>query len=135
MEELLPDTLGGRPVTKESRTGVDAGMTDDDPVLKAFDKHPADLGNASGSIMPTQDQPAAILTVVRLRGVTGEQLLAYRLKEMPDAKVSRVSLGGHEVTYVEYGAWPSWMYATGDLLYGIGLAGEETAAEFFAALP
>jgi hypothetical protein len=49
--------------------------------------------------------------------------------------VSRVSLGGHQVTLVEYGAWPVWMYATGDLVYSIGLAGEATAAAFFAPLP
>ena len=135
LEALLPATINGRPVTKESRTGVEAGKTDNDPLLKAFGKQPADYADATGTLMPTDDQAAAILGVSRLRGVPGDQLLAFQLAQMPDAKVSRVSLGGHEVTYVEYGAWPVWMYATGDYVYAVGLAGEETAATFFAALP
>ncbi len=135
LEALLPDTIDGRPVTKESRTGVEAGKTDTDPLLKAFGKQPADYADATGTLMPGADQPAAILGVSRLRGVPGDQLLAFQLAQMPDAKVSQVSLGGHQVTYVEYGAWPIWMYATGDYVYGVGLAGEETAATFFAALP
>ena len=135
MEALLPDTIGGRPVDKESRTGVDLGMGGEDPILKAFGKSPADFASATGNVMPTEDQPAATLSVIRLRGVPGDQLLAFQLEQMPDAKVSTVSLGGHDVTYVEYGAWPVWMYVTGDLLYGVGLAGEAAAAEVFAALP
>jgi hypothetical protein len=85
--------------------------------------------------MPTANQPAGSIGVYRLRGVPGDQLLAFELAQVPDAKVSKVTLGGHEVTYVEYGAWPVRLYAAGDLVYGVGLAGEETAATFFAALP
>ena len=135
LEALLPDAIDGRPVTKESRTGVEAGKTDTDPQLKAFGKQPADYADATGTLMPTADQPGGILGVYRLRGIPGDQLLAFWLAQMPDAKVSQVTLGGHEVTYVEYGAWPVWMYATGDLVYGVGLADEATAAKFFAALP
>jgi hypothetical protein len=135
MEALLPDTLDGRPVTKESRTGVEAGKTETDPMLKAFGKQPADYADSTGTLMPTGDQPGGSVGVFRLRGVPGDQLLAFWLAQMPEAKVSKVTLGGHEVTYVEYGAWPTWMYATGDLVYAVGLAGEETAAAFFAALP
>jgi hypothetical protein len=57
------------------------------------------------------------------------------LDAMPEAKVSTVSLGGREVTYVEYGAWPVWYYASVDVVYAVGLAGEVLAAEFFASLP
>jgi len=135
MEALLPDAIGGRPVTKVSDTGAGSGMTDSAPMLKAFGKHPADLEFATGAIEPTETSPAASLAVMRLHGVSGEQAMAFTIKEMPDAKVSRVSLGGHAVTLVEYGAWPVWMYATGDLVYSIGLAGEATAAAFFAPLP
>ena len=135
LEALLPDTIGGRALTKESRTGIEAGKTDTDPLLKAFGKQPADYEDATGTLVPTETQAAGSLGVYRLRGVPGDQLLAYRLAQMPDARVSKVTLGGHEVTYVEYGAWPVWLYATGDLVYGVGLADEATAATFFGALP
>jgi hypothetical protein len=135
MEALLPDSLGGRVMTKESRTGVEAGKTVTDPLLKAFGKQPADYADATGTLMPAENQAPGSFGVYRLRGVPGDELLAFRLAQMPDAKVSKVTLGGHEVTYVEYGAWPVWLYATGDLVYGLGLADEATAATFFAGLP
>ena len=135
LEALLPDTLGGRTVAKESQTGADMGATDADPLLAPFGKHPSDLAQARGSVMPGQGQPAALLGVERVAGVSGAQLLAAILRTVPDAKVSQVTLGGHRVTLVEYGAWPVWMYATSDAVYSVGLAGETAAAEFFARLP
>lgn len=135
LEALLPDTLDGRAVAKESETGVVRGMTDDNPLLAEFGKHPADFEIAQGNVLPGATKPAAILGVTRLLGVSGDRLLAATLKSMPDAKVSQVTLGGHRVTLVEYGAWPVWMYATGDFLYSMGLGGEARAAEFFAPLP
>jgi hypothetical protein len=135
LEALLPEMLGGRPVEKESMTGTEAGATPDDPILAAFGKQPSDLAAAQGIVKPGDGQPAALLAVQRLEGVSGDALLAAMLDAMPEAKVSEVSLGGHEVTYVEYGAWPVWYYATGDVVYAVGLAGEAAAAEFFASLP
>jgi hypothetical protein len=139
LEALLPAALGGRPVAKESRTGADMGITEEAaktfPLLAPFGKHPADLSLAQGTVLPGENQPAAIMGVERVRGVPGDQLQAAILRTMPDAKVSQVTLGGHQVTLVEYGAWPVWMYATGEDVYSIGLAGEAAAGEFFAALP
>jgi len=135
LEALLPDKLGGREVTKESQTGVGMGTTDADPLLAPFGKHPSDLTLAQGSVMPGNGQPAALLGVERVAGVPGAQLLAAILGTMPDAKVSQVTLGGRQVTLVEYGAWPVWMYAASDGVYSVGLAGETAAAEFFARLP
>jgi hypothetical protein len=135
LEALLPDALGGRPVEKESMTGADSGATPDDPVLAAFGRQPSDLEMALGTVKPGDGQPAAVLAVRRLQGVPGDALLAAMLDAMPEAKVSEVSVGGREVTYVEYGAWPMWYYASGDVVYGAGLAGEAAAAEFFASLP
>jgi hypothetical protein len=135
LEALLPDSVDGRTVTKESRTGVDMGMTDTDPMLKPFGKHPADMATGSGTAKPTETRAALLVGVTRLRGVPADQLMAVQLEQMPDAKVSTVSLGGREVTYVEYGAWPVWLYPTGELLYAVGLADEATATKIFAALP
>ena len=56
------------------------------------------------------------------------------LKTMPDAKVSRSTVGGREVTYAEYGAWPVWFYATGDLVFQI-VADQTTLEKVLAVLP
>jgi hypothetical protein len=135
LEALLPDVLDGREVQKESRTGVEAGMTGDNPILAAFGRQPADLATAQGQVMPGNARSGAVIGVQRLVGIPGDRLLAAILETMPDAKLSQVTLGGHQVTLVEYGAWPVWMYPAGELVYSIGLADEATAAEFFSALP
>lgn len=135
LEALLPDLLGGWPVEKESWTGAAAGMVVDDPVLLAFGKQPADIASAQGVVQPGEQRPAAFLGVHRLQGVTGEALLAAMLDTTPDAKVSQVTLGGHQVKFIEYGAWPVWRYATGDVVYSMGLGDQAMAEEFFGALP
>jgi septal ring-binding cell division protein DamX len=135
LEALLPDTFDGRTVSKESRTGGDMGATDANPILGTFGKHRADLAAASGTTQPTENQSALSIGVQRLRGVPASDVLAAQLKQIPDAKVSTVTLAGHDVTYVEYGAFPVWYYPTGELLYVIGFADEATATRFFARLP
>jgi hypothetical protein len=135
LEALLPDTFDGRPVSKESRTGVDMGATDANPILSKFGKHPADLAAASGSTGSTANQSGPSIGVQRLRGVPAGDVLAAQLEQIPNAKVSTVSLAGHDVTYVEYGAWPVWYYPSGELLYAIGFSDEATATRFLAALP
>ena len=135
LEALLPDTFDGRTISKESRTGVDMGATDANPILGAFGKHPADLAAASGTAEPTANQSALSIGVQRLRGVPAGDVLAAQLEQIPDAKVSTVKLAGHDVTYVEYGAWPVWYYPAGELLYVIGFSDEATATRFLAKLP
>lgn len=131
LEALLPDSVDGVALTKESRTGAQMDVTDGDPILTPFGKHPADL--ASATAIATQP-PLLIVNVVRLRGVPADQLLAAVLEFIPDDAVSHTSLGGRPVTYVVSGAWPFWYYATGELLYGV--AGmEEAAATVLAGLP
>jgi hypothetical protein len=134
LEALLPDSVDGRVLTKTSSTGAQTGMTDADPILTAFGKHPSDLADATAFATPAADQPMLIIAVDRLRGVPADQLLVAILKRMPDAKVSRTSLGGRQVTYVMYGAWPVWYYTTGELLYEVA-GSEENAAKVLAGLP
>jgi hypothetical protein len=135
LEALLPDSIDGRTLTKESRTGEQMGMTDADPILPAFGKHPSDIASASASAAPAANQPLLIIAVDRLRGVPADQLLAAMLKSIPADEVSHTSLDGRQVTYVVHGAWPVWYYATGDLVYGIALADENTAARVLADFP
>lgn len=134
LEALLPDSVDGRVLTKTSTTGTQMGMTDADPILAAFGKHPSDLAGATATANPSANQPMLIIGIERLRGVQADQLLAATLKFMPDAKVSLTSLGGRQVTYVMYGAWPFWYYATGELLYQV-VGSEEDAAKVLAGLP
>lgn len=134
LEALLPDSIDGRVLTKTSGTGEQMGMTDPDPILTAFGKHSSDLADATAFATPTANEPMLIIAVDRLRGVPADQLLVAMLERMPDAKVSRTSLGGHEVTYVVYGAWPVWYYATGELLYGVAGA-EQDVAKALTNLP
>lgn len=134
LEALLPDSIDGRTLTKESRTGEQMGMTDANSILATFGKHPSDLASATATAMPTANQAMLMIGVERLRGVPADQLLVATLKLMPDAKVSLTSRGGHQVTYVMYGAWPVWYYATGDLLYGV-VGAEEDVAKVLAVLP
>jgi hypothetical protein len=131
LEALLPDSVDGIALAKLSQTGEQRGMTDADPLLAAFGKHPADLVIASAT--PSKP-PLFGIGVERLRGVPADQLLAVVLKQMPDAKVTRTSLGGRQVTYVEYGAWPVWYYATGDLLFSVA-GQQETVAAALGMLP
>lgn len=134
LEALLPDSIDGRTLTKESNAGEQMGLTDADPILTAFGKHPSDLANAAAASNPTGNQAMLLVGVERLRGVPADQLLAARLKVIPDAKVSPSTLGGHPVTYVMYGAWPIWHYTTGELLYGI-VGADDDVARVLAGLP
>jgi hypothetical protein len=122
---------GGIVLGKSSWTGEDQGMTDADPLLASLWKTPVDyLGADAWSSEP----PLFGVGVQQVRGVSGEELLAAKLEQMPDAKVSEATLSGRQVTYVEYGAWPVWYYPTGDLLFGVvGLP--ERVAEALSLLP
>jgi hypothetical protein len=131
LEALLPDSAGGLALSKQSSRGDLAGMTATDPILARFGKQPSDYAAAQAS--PNQP-PLLIIAVERLTGVAADDLLAAKLKLMPDAEVSRVQLGGHAVTYVMYGAWPVWYYPSGSLLYGVaGL--EDRVAAVLQTLP
>ena len=131
LEALLPDTFDGKVMTKSSRTGTELGMTETDPLMKAFGKLPSDIAGATA--VPSEP-PLLIISVTRLRGVTAEDLLAAMLSDMPDAKVSQVTLDGRPVTYVMSGAWPVWYFATGEYLYGVAAIDEATAARVLALL-
>ncbi|MGD0123114.1 MAG: hypothetical protein ABSC46_11205 [Candidatus Limnocylindrales bacterium] len=115
LEALLPDSIGGVALTKSSISGEQMGLTDGDPLLSRFGKHPADLASATA----TASHQLLMVGVERLRGVPADQLLSAMLEALPSGgTVSHTSLGGHQMTYVVSGAWPVWYYPTGELLYG-----------------
>ena len=142
LEALLPDSIDGIALTKQSHT-ADQIYERPDPRLVSLGKEPADLTIAF-AFAHTGDRIISIL-VARLDGVSGDELLAATLESMGGAPVSQTSLGGREVTFVTGGTLPTWYYTTDDLLFDIGatgedpsegiLADEETAARILASLP
>jgi hypothetical protein len=130
LEALLPDSIGGVALTKISISGEQMGLTDGDPLLSRFGKHPADLASATA----TSSNPPLLVGVERLRGVPADQLLAAMLEALPSGATSHTALGGHQVTYVASGWSPVWYYATGELLYGVAGA-EQDVATALANLP
>jgi hypothetical protein len=131
LEALLPDSIGGVALMKSSIFGEQMGLTDADPLLSRFGKHPADLASATATL----SNPPLFIGVERLRGVPADQLLAVMIQALPSGNTaSRTSLGGHQVTYMAAGWTPIWYYATGELLYGIAGA-EQDVAKVLATLP
>jgi len=125
LEALLPDSVEGYPLTKESHMGLGK-----DPDLMFALGWPSIAGRIIS------------VWVQRLDGVSGGELLAATLEGMGGAGVSQTSLGGREVTLVTGGTVPVWYYATDDLLFLIQATGqdtvaggEETVARILAGLP
>lgn len=135
LEALLPDTIDGKKVDKESWTGVESMMAADSPILVALGKRPEDYASARGLAGLGGPGPFIAFGVKRVAGVTGADLLKADFAIMSDAKLTPTTIAGHHVTRVEYGMMPYWVYATGDVVYELGMTDEATAAEFFAALP
>jgi hypothetical protein len=131
LEARLPDSVDGTVLSKTSHTGAQLGMTDADPLLSAFDRRPADLAMATAT---PREPPLVIVSVMRLRGVPADDLLAAVLADVPDAEVSRVELAGRTVTYVEAGAWPVWYDPRGEYLYGVTAIDEATVGRILALL-
>ena len=139
LEALLPDSVEGYPLKKESHT-ADQIYERPDPRLVGLGKEPADLTIAFG--WPSIAGRIISVWVQRLDGVSGGELLAATLEGMGGAGVSQTSLGGREVTLVTGGTVPVWYYATDDLLFLIQATGqdtvaggEETVARILAGLP
>lgn len=126
LEARLPDNVDGIALTKKSYT-ADQISERPDPRLVSLGKDPAELTIATASHLGPP--MVIVIWLERLRGVSGDQLLAATLESMPGAPASQASLGGHEVTVVDGGTLRStWHWATGDLLYRITTFSEETAA-------
>jgi hypothetical protein len=131
LEVLLPDAFEGRSLWKQSRTGEESGLSPDNPLLAWLDKQPADYETAQAT---ANTAPLLLIAVVRVRGVSGEQLLTAVVKTTPSAQVSTTRLVGRPVTVVRSGAWPVWYWPTGDLLYGVVAIGEDEAGRVLAIL-
>jgi hypothetical protein len=125
LEALLPDSVDGALLAKESRTGVGMGLTPADSLLAPFGKAPADLATATAA---STAPPMLIVMIIRLDGVAGRDLLTVMLEDIPADEMSAVVLNDQPVTYVMHGAWPVWYWAAGESVFGVAATSQEVVA-------
>ncbi len=140
LEEMLPDDIGGVPVNKISMTGetfLAGGAGDENlqAVLDQFDKAPGDLSMAIGSANDIG------FFAYRLRGVEAttffETFLALAQQDSGGASVTDATIMGKAVKKVVTVDETLYLYAKGDVLFGVG-GDEITEAqlnEVFSKLP
>jgi hypothetical protein len=140
LEDLLPDTVGGATVTKISMTGdtlmgTGQGQEELQAVLTKFNKQPSDLSVAIGGA------GAIGLFAYRIKGVDAneffESFLAAARVEDPAVSVTEMNLGGKAVRKVVTVDETLYLYASGDVLFGVGgdTATEAQLAEALSLLP
>ena len=141
LEALLPDQLGGTPISYLSMTGETfmanpLSSAQFEAVLEQFDKTPADLSVAFGGT------PDITLFAYRIKGIAAGTFLPALVQafgaQMGGVATSAETHGGKNVTKVD----PSdgdivYGYTSGDVVFIVGGDGLDTAllAEAFAALP
>jgi len=144
MEALLPLELSGTALQFQSWTGDeiladDAFGTSLSTFLASAGKTAVDLRIAQ-AVDPTQALDSRI-GVYRVAGVEAnalrDALIAAWKVDRPEIVVSQVTLGGTDVTKVDFGVdYPaSYLYLQGDLVYDIGTSDEAIATATLAALP
>jgi hypothetical protein len=142
LEGLLPDTLGGAPVTKLSMTGdtmlAAGGSPELAAVLQQFNKAPSDLSVAIGG---TTSGTGVGLFAYRIKGVDANQFfqtfLTAAQAEDPGMTVTDMTLAGKAVKKVVTSDETLYLYASGDVLFAVGgeNAPEALLTEALAALP
>ncbi len=138
LEALLPDEIGGVPMTKASVSGTDfmstlGGSEELGNALTALNKTPADLSVAFGSA------GTGTIFAFQVNGVPGGQILtALFAAQSEGSTITDVSLGGKAVKKVVASGETSssYIYATQDVVF-VALAGAADAQlnDLFSALP
>lgn len=139
LEDMLPDTVGTTPVSKLSMTGESliaaGGQEALESVLGQFNKQPSDLGVAIGGAGNVG------LFAYRIKGVDATQFfqsfVAAAQGEDPAVTVTDETLGGKSVKKVVTSDETLYIYAKGDVLFGVSGSGatEAELAEAIALLP
>jgi hypothetical protein len=142
LEDMLPDEIGGEPLTVLSMTGPEffsggAGQ-EMQAMLTALGKQPSDLSVAFGGTMTVS------IVAFRVKGVPGSQILPALMtafQQEIDATPSQVSLSGKTVTKftpTDPEEAVSYVYTAGDTVFVVGGMGAITDAqlnEVFSKLP
>ena len=151
LEALLPDTLGGQPVTKSSASGRDIALivgSSGDPTIGTFltdvGASPEDTAIAFG-IAGADPVSATAVTAFRIGGadpaaLLGQYLAAADATVAGGVETASVTVGGKQVLLVTNNAvtvGPNtfYLYASGVTLFFVQSAAEALAAEAISALP
>lgn len=139
LEAMLPDEVGGETVTAISMTGdtlmgTGQGSPELQAVLDQFDKQPADLSVAIGGAGEVG------IFAYRIRGVDANQFfqsfLVAASADDPRVSVADANLGGKAVKRVVTADETLYLYAKGDVLFGVGGdVSDELIGEALSKLP
>ena len=144
LEQLLPSTWQGTPLSTESATG-DQVLLDDDwsqvfrTYLDEVDKAPADLLFAQTSD-PTGSVQMTVLAF-KIDGATGEKMLETVMgawkAEYPDLESTTLELGGKSVTRGVFSQVDinSYWYEHDGVVFDVETADEALAASVLETLP
>jgi hypothetical protein len=144
LEALLPETLGGVSLLRESQHGTDLTQESQalDTMLAGLGKSLADFTIAS-AYSPAGDVEAQV-GAWRVDGAAPDALLPAFVTTVQSSSttkltVTELTLGGHEVTQVgapgELAQGPLYVYAKGDTLFFVQTTDPELAKEALAELP
>ena len=121
LEALLPDSIGGQPVIKQSVSGqafIDMGMgAAFEDILGEVGASPSDLSVAIGS------GGTLILFAYRVEGQSAEQVfggLEAALQAGGGGTVSEINVGGRTLSQVTAAAETTYIYLAGDVVFVIG---------------
>ncbi len=144
LEALLPETLGGVALLRESQHGTDLGQQSDplDTMLAGLGKTLADFTIASA--YSANGDVEAQVGAWRIDGASPDKLLPAFVTVVQSSSatkltVTELTLGGHEVTQIggpgELAQGPLYAYAKDDTLLFVQTTDPELAKEALAALP
>jgi len=141
---LLPDEIGEVPLLKERSTGL-RGQTVEDGSLEAriVDRLGIDEDDYEVIVAFPSDATALPVEVVayrfagappaRVRSVVIDELRSFGSIGGP-AALRDLSLGGKDVTHIDYSLGPVYLWFAGDRVVQVGARDDATAARVFHAL-
>jgi hypothetical protein len=121
LEALLPDTIGGQPVIKQSVTGqafIDMGMG------AAFEDILEDVGASAGDLsVAIGSAGTLILFAYQVEGQSAEQVfggLEAALQAGGGGTVSEINVGGRALSQVTTPGETTYIYLSSDVVFVIG---------------
>jgi hypothetical protein len=121
LEALLPDTIGGQPVTKQSVNGqafIDMGLgAAFEDILADVGATPSDLGVAIGTAGSVE------IRAYQIEGQSAEQIFAgleAAFQAGGAGTVTEIAVGGRTVSQVTTSAETSYAYLSGEVVFIVG---------------
>jgi hypothetical protein len=121
LEALLPDTIGGQPVIKQSLSGqafIDMGMG------AAFEDILADVGASAGDLSVAIGSAGTLIVFAyQVEGASAEQVfggLEAALQAGGGGTVSEITVGGRTLSQVTAPTETTYIYLASDVVFVIG---------------